>query len=175
MAEFERVPEEAIRAFSRRRQSLVEHMEAMGTDGFAASRMAALATREQKEQVDLPRLREEWKARAAEHGLGRRELKRLGRERSREPVLAIDRDELAARLFGPDDGLTAKQTACSRRQKRSPAIPCWSRSSRTKLPAGRHGSPPASCSRWNAERSGSRSAAARRTRRAPTRQSLHVC
>ena len=41
MAEFERVPEEAIRAFSRRRQSLVEHMEAMGTDGFAASRMAA--------------------------------------------------------------------------------------------------------------------------------------
>jgi len=78
MAEFERVPEEAIRAFSRRRQSLVEHMEAMGTDGFAASRMAALATREQKEQVDLPRLREEWKARAAEHGLGRRHRFGLG-------------------------------------------------------------------------------------------------
>jgi conjugative relaxase-like TrwC/TraI family protein len=109
MTELERVPEEAIRAFSSRRKSLVEHMEAMGTEGFAASRVAALATRERKEQVELPRLREEWKARAAEHGLGRRELKRLGRERPRLEVPSIDRDLLAARLFGPD-GLTAKQT-----------------------------------------------------------------
>lgn len=110
MAELERVPAEAIRAFSSRRQSLVEHMHAMGSEGFAAARVAALATREQKEQVDLPRLREEWTARAAEHGLGRRELKRLGRERVRRHGPAIDRYELAERLFGPD-GLTAKQTA----------------------------------------------------------------
>jgi conjugative relaxase-like TrwC/TraI family protein len=100
MAELERVPEEAVRVFSTRRQLLVEHMDAMGTEGFAASRVAALATREQKEQIDLPRLREEWKARAAEHGLGRRELKRLGRERPRLDVPAIDRDEQAERLFG---------------------------------------------------------------------------
>jgi conjugative relaxase-like TrwC/TraI family protein len=40
MAELERVPEAAIRAFSSRRKSLVEHMEAMGTEGFAASRVA---------------------------------------------------------------------------------------------------------------------------------------
>jgi conjugative relaxase-like TrwC/TraI family protein len=110
MAEIERVPEEAIRAFSSRRQSLVEHMEATGTDGFAASRVAALATRERKEQVDLPRLREEWKARAAEHGLGRRELKSLGRERPRLDVSAIDRDALAEGVFGRE-GLTARQTA----------------------------------------------------------------
>ncbi len=109
MAELERVPEEAVRAFSSRRRSLVEHMEAMGSEGFAASRVAALATREQKEQVDLPRLREEWKARAAEHGLGRRELKRLARERSLGHAPAIDRDSLAERLLGPE-GLTAKQT-----------------------------------------------------------------
>jgi conjugative relaxase-like TrwC/TraI family protein len=109
MAELEHVPEEAIRAFSSRRQSLVEHMEAMGTEGFAAARVAALATRERKEQVELPRLREEWKARAAEHGLGRRELKRLGRERPHPDVPVIDPDELAERLFGPE-GLTAKQT-----------------------------------------------------------------
>jgi conjugative relaxase-like TrwC/TraI family protein len=109
MAELERVPEEAIREFSSRRQALVEHMDAMGSEGFAASRVAALATREQKEQVDLPRLREEWKASAAEHGLGRRELTRLGRERPRLDVPAIDRDGLAERLLGPD-GLTAKQT-----------------------------------------------------------------
>jgi len=109
MAELERVPEEAIRVFSSRRQSLVEHMEAMGTEGFAASRVAALATRERKEQVDLPRLREEWQARAAEHGLGRRELKRLARQRPRLEVPTVDRDALAAHLFG-SDGLTAKQT-----------------------------------------------------------------
>ena len=109
MGELERMPEEAIRAFSSRRRSLVEHMDAMGTGGFAASRVAALATRERKEQVELPRLREEWKARASEHGLGRRELKRLGQERPRLDVAAIDRDLLAARLFGPN-GLTAKQT-----------------------------------------------------------------
>ena len=71
MADLVGVPEEAVRAFSTRRQSLLEHMEALGTEGFAAARVAALATREAKEQVDLPRLREQWLARAAEHGLGR--------------------------------------------------------------------------------------------------------
>jgi len=109
MAELEGIPEEVIRAFSTRRQSLVEHMEALGTEGFAAARVAALATREAKEQVDLPQLREDWKARAAEHGLGRRELRRLLHERPRPHVPAIDREELAARLFAPE-GLTEKQS-----------------------------------------------------------------
>jgi conjugative relaxase-like TrwC/TraI family protein len=108
MAELDRVPESAIRAFSTRRQSLLEHMEALGTEGFAAARVAALATREAKEQVDLQRLREQWRARAAEHGLGRRELRclvALRYERSRR----IEREHLAARLFAPE-GLTEKQT-----------------------------------------------------------------
>ena len=86
MAEIEGVPQEAIRAFSTRRQSLVEHMEAMGTSGFAASRVAALATRERKEAVDLPDLRDSWLARAAEMGLGAIELRGLlEREPPREP------------------------------------------------------------------------------------------
>lgn len=108
MGELVGVPEEAIRAFSSRRRSLLEHMEALGTKGFAAARIAALATREAKEPVDLPRLREDWQARAAEHGLGRRELEALAREHS----LAHDRvdaEQLAASLFGCD-GLTAKRT-----------------------------------------------------------------
>jgi conjugative relaxase-like TrwC/TraI family protein len=109
MGELARVREEAVRAFSTRRQLLVEHMDAIGSEGFAASRVAALATRERKEQVDLPRLREEWKARAAEFGLGRRELERLGPERPRLDVPTIDRDDLAERLLGPE-GLTAKHT-----------------------------------------------------------------
>jgi conjugative relaxase-like TrwC/TraI family protein len=108
MGELAGVAAEAVRAFSTRRRLLVEHMEAQGTEGFAAARVAALATREAKEQVDLPRLREEWKARAAEHGLARRELDALVRE---QPLLPdqVELDELAARLLGRD-GLTAKQT-----------------------------------------------------------------
>ena len=74
-------------------------MEALGTEGFAAARVAALATREAKEQVDLPRLREEWMARAAEHGLGRRELEALV-TLARVPRRQVEREQLAARLFG---------------------------------------------------------------------------
>ncbi len=107
MAELEGVPEAAIRAFSTRRQSLLEHMQVRGTEGFAASRVAALATREAKEQIDLPRLREEWTARAAEHGLGRRELRALARPP--RPARALELDDVAPRLFGTE-GLTAKQT-----------------------------------------------------------------
>ncbi|HET7046361.1 MAG TPA: MobF family relaxase, partial [Gaiellaceae bacterium] len=108
MGELVRVPEEAIRAFSTRRQSVLEHMEALGTEGFAAARVAALATREAKEQVDLPRLREDWKARAAEHGLGRRELEALVHER---PLVRerLAPEQLADALLGRD-GLTEKQT-----------------------------------------------------------------
>jgi len=108
MGELAGVPDEALRSFSTRRRLLVEHMEALGTEGFAAARVAALATREAKEQVDLPRLREDWKARAAEHGLGRRELDALVGEHQRasDPV---ELDRLAATLLDPD-GLTAKRT-----------------------------------------------------------------
>lgn len=107
MAELEGVPEEAMRAFSTRRESLIEHMEAFGTHGFAAARVAALATREKKEEVDLPRLREDWRVRAAEHGLDHRELRRL--LGPPQPARTIELDELAQRLLS-HDGLTAKQT-----------------------------------------------------------------
>ena len=108
MGEIIGVPEEAIRAFSTRRRSLVEHMEALGSEGFTASRVAALATREAKEHVDLPRLREDWKARAAEHGLCERELNGLVSQPSHSHD-RVDLAELAARLLAPD-GLTASQT-----------------------------------------------------------------
>jgi conjugative relaxase-like TrwC/TraI family protein len=108
MGELAQMPEEAVRAFSTRRRSLVEHMEALGTEGFAAARVAALATREAKEQVDLPRLREQWLARAAEHGLGRRELGALV-DRDREVSVELECDQLAIRLFGRA-GLTEKQS-----------------------------------------------------------------
>jgi conjugative relaxase-like TrwC/TraI family protein len=111
MGELSPVPEEVVQAFSTRRRSLLEHMDALGTEGFAAARVAALATREAKEQVDLPRLRERWLDRAAEHGLGCRELRQLGSGRALEPA-RVESEVLAGRLFGVD-GLTANQTTFS--------------------------------------------------------------
>jgi hypothetical protein len=83
-------------------------MEALGTEGFAASRVAALATREAKEHVELPRLQQEWRARAAEHGLGRRQLAALVREPPIRRNL-VEREQLATDLLGAD-GLTTRQT-----------------------------------------------------------------
>src|SRR6266540_4265485 len=112
MAELRHVPREVIREFSTRRVQVVEELAREGGGGFYAAQLAAHETRERKEHLDLARLREDWRARAAEHGLGNRELRTLfGRVRrrdlSREQLLRI-----AQRLLGPE-GLTARQTAFS--------------------------------------------------------------
>jgi conjugative relaxase-like TrwC/TraI family protein len=97
MAEIAGVSAEAMRAFSTRREALVERMRALGTSGFAASRVAALATRERREQIDLPELRRSWLARASEMGLGARELRGLlGRAPALDEPPAIDVEELTA-------------------------------------------------------------------------------
>src|SRR5262245_13720078 len=77
MAEITGVPEAALRAFSQRRAQVLDYLERRGSAGFYAAKVAAIETRDRKQPVDLRRLRLEWAARAAEHGLGRRELKRL--------------------------------------------------------------------------------------------------
>ena len=109
MAEIAGVPEAALRAFSQRRAQVLDYLERRGSSGFYAAKVAAIETRDRKEPVDLPRMRLEWEARAAEHGLGRRELKRLlGRTVARE----LDEREVAetaARLAGPD-GLTGTRS-----------------------------------------------------------------
>jgi hypothetical protein len=112
MAELRGVPRDVIREFSTRRIQVVEELARKSGGGFYAAQLAAVETRERKEHLDLGRLREDWRARAAEHGLGRRELLAvLGRVRphqpSREQLL-----ETARRLLGPE-GLTEKQTAFS--------------------------------------------------------------
>jgi conjugative relaxase-like TrwC/TraI family protein len=120
MAEIAGVPEDVLRAFSRRREQVLDHLERQGSSGFYAAKIAALATRERKEPVDLPRLREHWQARAAEHGLGRRELKRLlGRAIARE-LDEHEVGEIAARLAG-SGGLTEKQSTFSEAE----AVMAW--------------------------------------------------
>jgi conjugative relaxase-like TrwC/TraI family protein len=132
MAELKHVPRTVIREFSTRRAQVVEELARKGNGGFYAAQLAAVETRERKEHVDLARLREDWRARAAEHGLGTRELLALvGRVRYQEP----SREELlrlAREMLGPQ-GLTEKQTAFSDPE----TVMAWAQAHRSGAPAER--------------------------------------
>jgi conjugative relaxase-like TrwC/TraI family protein len=112
MAELRGVAGSVMREFSQRRQQVVERMAEWGTDGWRAAQAAARETRDRKDHVDLVRLREDWRARAAEHGLGQREL---GRVRQRREWREASPGKLlltARELLGPK-GLTEQRTAFS--------------------------------------------------------------
>jgi hypothetical protein len=132
MAEIAGVPEGALRAFSQRRAQVLDYLERRGSSGFYAAKVAAIETRDRKEPVDLPRLRLEWEARAAEHGLGRRQLRRLlGRTVDRK----LDEHgaaEVAAQLAGPD-GLTEKRSTFTG----TDAVMAWAQAQTQGAPAER--------------------------------------
>jgi hypothetical protein len=110
-SELKRVPRRVIDEFSTRRLAVIERMREQATSGFYAAQFAAVDTREKKEQVDLVALREDWRARAAEHGLGRAsELP--GRSRRAAGTSSNELRQIAHRLLGPT-GLTEKRTAFS--------------------------------------------------------------
>ncbi len=69
-AEILGIPRLAIGHFSRRRREIVERMAEVGGRSPQSAAVAALETRRSKDySVPVDRLREEWRARAAEHGL----------------------------------------------------------------------------------------------------------
>src|SRR4051794_12491952 len=132
MAELRHVRREVIREFSTRRAQVVQQVDRTGGGGFYAAQAAAHKTRERKEHVDLGPLREDWRARASEHGLGNRELQALlGRthyqDLSAEVLLAI-----AERMLGPH-GLTEKRTAFSDPE----AVMAWAEAHASGAPADR--------------------------------------
>ncbi len=132
MAEIAGVPEAVLRVFSQRRAQVLDHLERTDGTGFYAAKVAAIETRDRKEPIDLPRLRLEWQACAAEHGLGRRELKRLlGRtvERERDEQRL---GEVAARLVGPQ-GLTEKRSTFTGPD----AVMAWAQAHSHGAPTGR--------------------------------------
>jgi hypothetical protein len=113
--EIDGVPQPVLREFSRRRVEIEERAREL--TGVAASSLSrerlqgiALATRKAKVYgVDGARWQEEARARAAEHGLGKRELDRLRATSPRSP----DRSEAdvvrsAANRLSGADGLTAQ-------------------------------------------------------------------
>jgi conjugative relaxase-like TrwC/TraI family protein len=112
MAELEGVPREAVAEFSRRRVQVVEHLRDQAGSGFYSAQLAAVETRERKEHVDLDQLREDWRARAAEHGLGQRELGAALRRGSHRDVSSDQLLAIARRMIGAT-GLTERRTAFS--------------------------------------------------------------
>src|SRR5436190_12309390 len=76
-AELRHVTRDMIREFSTRRAQVIQQVDRAGGGGFYAAQAAAHKTRERKEHVDLGQLRDDWRARAAEHGLRNRELQAL--------------------------------------------------------------------------------------------------
>jgi conjugative relaxase-like TrwC/TraI family protein len=126
MAELSHVPRPVIREFSTRRNQVVEEIARQGKGGFYAAQLAAVETRERKQHLDLGQLREDWRARAAEHGLGARELQALlGRVREDEPSPGTLL-QLASTMLGPQ-GLTEKQTAFSDPE----AVMAWAQAHRS--------------------------------------------
>ncbi|MGH3134598.1 MAG: MobF family relaxase, partial [Gaiellaceae bacterium] len=112
MAEIAGMPREVLREFSQRRRQVLERTADWGATSWRAAQAAARETRERKEHIDLALLRDDWRARAAEHGLGNRELKTvLHRSRLRKPS-RHELQRVARALVGPD-GMTANRTAFS--------------------------------------------------------------
>ena len=104
-----------IEHFSRRRAEILEHMAARGEHSAQAAEIAALETRKRKRDVPIERLREQWRARAAEHGLTRVRVRSLlGRTRAHtiDPE-AVER--LARRLEGAE-GMTRESSSFTRRE-----------------------------------------------------------
>ena len=111
-ADLEGVPRRVIEHFSQRRAEILELMAARGESSARAAQVATLDTRRRKDYgVPVDRLREQWRARAAEHGLGRVALIRFVRPQSERRHEGRD---LAERLEGPD-GLTRQHSTFTRR------------------------------------------------------------
>ena len=113
-ADLEGVPRGVIEHFSRRRAEILEHLADRGEHSARAAQIATLETRRRKDYgVPLSRLRDEWRARAAEHGLDRfRVARMLGRRRERKPS-ARELERVARELEGRE-GLTRERSTFTR-------------------------------------------------------------
>jgi Ti-type conjugative transfer relaxase TraA len=111
-ADVEGVPRRVIDHFSRRRGEILELMASRGETSARAAQVATLETRRCKEYgVPVDRLREQWRARAAEHGLGRVAVSRILRP---SPDRRLAESNLDERLEGPE-GLTRNASTFTRR------------------------------------------------------------
>jgi conjugative relaxase-like TrwC/TraI family protein len=124
MAELEQVPAGVLREFSTRRRQIEERERELAEAGVEVGRSGREAiahdTRERKRYgIDTAPWREVVRARAAEHGLGARELRTMMRG-PEPPHREVDVQALGAALAGAA-GLTEKQNTFARRD----AVMAW--------------------------------------------------
>ncbi len=117
IAELAGVPEAVRTHFSARHAEIMEEAAVRGFTGRAALDLIQRETRDRKRHIDRDRAVAEWRARAAEHGFGERELAQLlGRQR---PVPAAEYHrrlvEVGDRMLGPE-GLTQRDSTFTRRE-----------------------------------------------------------
>ena len=122
-AELADVPQEVLEEFSKRRREMLRESQGggIGLDSKAAAEKAAIATRDRKRYgVDTNTWREEVRARAAELGLGERELGELLRAARRAlgrraPEPRLDEHAFGDLLVGPH-GLTERANSFAERE-----------------------------------------------------------
>jgi conjugative relaxase-like TrwC/TraI family protein len=114
-AEVVGVPRSLMHHFSRRREEITLQLARRDQRSRAAAQVAALDTRRRKEYgVPVDRLREDWRARAAEHGFSARQLAEvLERTETFDPT-DIDLARAAAELAG-ERGVTRETSTFDRR------------------------------------------------------------
>jgi conjugative relaxase-like TrwC/TraI family protein len=102
--------------FSQRHAEIVEEALARGYSSPRGIDVVQRETRDRKRVASRERAVAEWRARAAEHGFGARELAALvGRSREVDAGRPIDVDAAVTRMLGPS-GLTQRSSSFTRRE-----------------------------------------------------------
>jgi len=102
--------------FSQRHAEIVEEALARGYSSPRGIDAVQRETRDRKQIASRERAVAEWRARAAEHGFGARELAALvGRSRGLDTERAVDLDAAVTRMLGPS-GLTQRNSSFTRRE-----------------------------------------------------------
>jgi conjugative relaxase-like TrwC/TraI family protein len=114
-AEIAGISDEVREHFSRRANEINERMRSLGLTSVRAAKLVGLETRRRK-QYDVPanRLREEWRSRASEMGLGIDELAGVLDRRAPGPPIAPLAQDVATSLSAPG-GITRDASTFDRR------------------------------------------------------------
>jgi conjugative relaxase-like TrwC/TraI family protein len=114
-AEIAGISEEVREHFSRRANEIYQRMRSLGLTSVRAAKLVGLETRRRK-QYDIPadRLREEWRSRASEMGLGLDELAAVLDRCAPGPPTAPLAQDVAASLSAPG-GITRDASTFDRR------------------------------------------------------------
>ncbi len=113
-AELANMPSEVLREFSRRHVEIAELALARGASTIQAVGAVQRETRDRKPTLEYDVAVDQWRARAAEHGLGRKETAELLWQEHRNAIPPAVIEAIGERLAGPE-GLTRQASTFDRR------------------------------------------------------------